>query len=202
MVEKTAGQLANQALKDNTRYDARDLALGVTDDLEDQLYQAVQNYKDHIDQDEFCVVMILAEDKLIHNLKRRKFYCWPWLPSPRPNQAVFLYNKKADRIIKRLWVLPCPEVMAELATPGLIVDKRYQTMQAWSKAFFRGTFWNFIRGDQKVSMLSQEEHFKLHNIKDSHPVSDFSQSVIPEAFDFSQISCGKFENPSESVLSE
>lgn len=202
MTIPTAGELANKALNDTNKYDARELALEVTDDLEDQLYQAVSNYESQIPQQEFCVVMIIASDPLIHNLKRRKFYCWPWLPSPRPNQAVFLYNKSAQRIIRRLWVLPCAQTMAELADSRLIVDKRYTTMQAWSKAFFKGNFWDFIREDQGINMLSQQEYFDLEGIQNGDPIRNFSEPCIPESFDFSKISCGKFENSKDAIIME
>ncbi len=198
-MRKTAGELANQALKDTTKYDAREIAHAVTDDIEKHLYESIEKYKDKIEQDEFCVVMVIATDPLIHNLKRRKFYCWPWLPSPRPNQAVFLYNKPYDRIIKRLWVLPCAQTMAELATSNLIVHKTYQTMQAWSVAFFKGTFWDFVRHHSDIKMLSQEEHFELARqelLKTGIDISDLNK---PQPFDFSKIVAGNFANPGEPL---
>src|SRR5580693_4718024 len=114
---KTAGELSKKALSDTTKYDAREVGHAMADDIEKHLYEAAKNYHDMIDENEFCVVMVVAKDPLIkHNLVRRKFYCWPYLPSPRPNQAVFLYNKLAGRITKRLWVLPSDMVMAELSS--------------------------------------------------------------------------------------
>src|SRR5208337_4131248 len=95
---KTAGELANKALSDTTKYDALEVGHALADDIEKHLYESVRKHRDIIDELEYCVVMIVAKDPLIHNLQRRKFYCWPYLPSPRPNQAVFLYNKTLDRI--------------------------------------------------------------------------------------------------------
>lgn len=202
IIRKTAGELANQALKDNTKYDARDIALASTDDLTSEFQKAVENYRDKIEEDEFCVIMVIASDPLIKNLKRRKFYCWPWLPSPRPNQAVFLYDKRLDRFTKRLWVLPCAEVMAELATSDLIVNKRYQTMRDWSVAFYKGTFWEFIRYQHGIKMLSQQEYFDLHRNELVKAGFDFHNPSIAESFDFSKISCGKVEDPKDIVTSE
>lgn len=199
---KTAGELANQALKDNTKYDARELALAVCDDLEEQLYKAAENYDKQITQDEFCIVMVLATDSMIKTMKRRKFYCWPWLPKPRPNQSVFLYNRAKQKITKRLWVLPSAEVMAELSTSDLIVHKRYQTMRDWSVAFYKQKFWEFIRYEHDIKMLSQEEHFKLHDTELSEPEVDDVDSLIPETFDFDKIRCGDVLNPSNPALKE
>ena len=198
-IRKTAGELANKALADTTKYDARDVALAVCDDIENQLYLAAQNYDDKIDEKIFCIVKVRAEDNLIKNLKRIKYYCWPWLPSPRPNQSVFLYDKVNQKIIKRLWVLPNALTMAELATSDLIVHKRYQTMKDWSVAFFKGTFWEFIRYQHDIDMLSQEEYFELHakELFDSEP--DKVDTFIPESFDFSKIKCGDVLNPSNPV---
>jgi len=199
-MRKTAGELANKALSDTTTYDALEVAYAVTDDFFKEMYKAVENYHQHIDQDEFCVVMIIASDPLIHNLKRRKFYCWPWLPKPRPNQTVLLYNKVLDKFTKRLWVLPCAEVMAELSSSNLILDKKYQTMRDWSVAFYLGRFWEFIRYQHQITMLSQEEDMKLHPSKFHQSFKDDPDSSDSQAFDFSKIQCGQFTDSIDSLI--
>lgn len=152
----TAGELAQKALSDTTVYNATEVGQAMCDDIEKHLYDAVSNYVDKIEQDKFCVVMLIGKDSLLHNLIRRKFYCWPFLPKPRPNQAVFLYEKSKDRITKRLWILPCDAAMAELASLTA-VHKRYKNMQRWSKAFFDGNFWDTIRGESGVDLKSEYE---------------------------------------------
>jgi hypothetical protein len=139
-----------------------------------------------IGEREYCVVMIVAKDPLIANLTRRKFYCWPYLPSPRPNQAVFLYNKHLGRITKRLWVLPCDMVMAELASLSL-VDKRYKTMQAWSVAFFQGKFWEYIRYEHDIDMLSETEYMSQHREELIKAGCKLPDANFSEPFDFSKI---------------
>ena len=69
---------------DTTKYKALEVGHWMAEDIEPHLYQAIANYENMIDENEFCVVMVLATDPLIKNLIRRKFYCWPYLPSPRP----------------------------------------------------------------------------------------------------------------------
>jgi hypothetical protein len=184
---KTAGELSKQALADTNSYSAIDVGHAMADDIEAQLYESIAKHKHIIMEPEFCVVMVIAKDPLIPNLIRRKFYCWPYLPKPRPNQAVFLYNKAKDRIVKRLWVLPSDLVMAELAGTGVIVDKRYETLQAWSVAFFKGTFWEFVRYDQQIDMPSEHEYFLQHREELIKSGCKIPNPGFSEAFDFDKI---------------
>lgn len=196
---KSAGEISSKLLSDKTKYDALEVGHAMTDDIDRHLYESVEKYKDMIDEKEFCVVMIVAKDPLIKNLIRRKFYCWPYLPSPRPNQAVFLYNKQLGRITKRLWILPSDIVMAELASLA-IVDKRYKTMQAWSVAFFEGKFWEYIRYEHKIDMPSEHEYFLQHReelIKAGCKLPDASYS---DPFDFDKINIEKVIDTKEALI--
>lgn len=196
---KSAGEISSKLLSDNTKYDALEVGHAMTDEIDRHLYESVEKYKDMIDEKEFCVVMVVAKDPLIKNLIRRKFYCWPYLPSPRPNQAVFLYNKQLGRITKRLWILPSDIVMAELASLA-IVDKRYKTMQAWSVAFFEGKFWEYIRYEHKIDMPSEHEYFLQHReelIKAGCKLPDASYS---DPFDFDKINIEKVIDTQEALV--
>lgn len=194
----TAGELAQKALSDTTKYDALEVGYAMVEDIEKHLYESVAKHLTIIDEPEFCVVMVIAKDPLIKNLIRRKFYCWPYLPKPRPNQTVFLYERAEGRITKCLWSLPCDMVMAELAGTDVIVHKRYQTMQAWSVAFFKGTFWEYVRYDKGINMPSEHEYFLAHRdelLKAGCKLVDF---VPREPFDFSKISVNTLVNSSNS----
>src|SRR3974390_375570 len=204
---ETAGAISNRLMKDQTKYDALEVGHAMTDDIMPHLRQCIENHKSIINENEFCIVMLLAKDPLLATVIRRKFYAWPYLPKPRPNQAVFLYNKGLDRITKRLWVMPSDVVMAELHSLAH-VDKQYQTMKAWCDAFYKGWkfvrtpgskdpgkfvntdpfyFWNFVRKDQQVDMPSEHEYFLKHReelIQAGCKVPDADSS---EAFDFSKI---------------
>lgn len=197
---KTAGQLATQALQDTTNYDAREVGHAMSDDLGEHVMQAAQNYRNMIDEDEYCVVMVIAKDPLIKNLIRRKFYCWPYLPSPRPNQAVFLYNKRLDKIVKRLWVLPSDMVMAELATNGLIVHKKYETMQAWSIAFYKGQFWEYIRHEHGINMPSEREYFLAHKEELVKAGGKLPDASFSDPFDFSKIAIKQIVDTQTAVV--
>jgi len=212
-------------MSDNTKYDALEVGHAMTDDITPQLRQCIENHKNIIDEDQFCIVMIIAKDPLIHNLIRRKFYAWPYLPKPRPNQAVFLYDKLQDKIIKRLWVLPSDVAMAELhSLPH--VDKVYQTMKAWSDAFYKGWkfvknptnrdekgrfcpgkfvntdpcyFWKFVRRDQKIDMPSEHEYFLAHRDELIQAGCKEPGALDTEAFDFSKIAIEKIIDTQEAI---
>ena len=200
MTRKTAGQLSREALADTNTYDSRDVGHALADDIEIHLYESIRLHKDIIMEDEFCVVMVIAKDPLIHNAIRRKFYCWPYLPKPRPNQAVFLYNKRLDKITKRLWVLPSDMVMAELAGTNVIVHKQYETMQAWSVAFFKGSFWEFIRYQHDITMPSEKEYFLEHREELIKAGCNPCDPNFTEAFDFDKIAIKQFVDSEDAVI--
>lgn len=198
-MRKTAGELSKEALYDKTKYNALEVGHYMAEDIEKHLYESIAKHKNIIDETEFCVVMVIAKDPLISNLIRRKFYCWPYLPKPRPNQSVFLYNKGADRIIKRLWILPSDMVMAELAS-NIIVDKKYQTMQAWSVAFFEGNFWEYIRYEHKIDMPSEHEYFLKHRQELIDAGCKVVDPRLRESFDFSKIAVEKIIDTQQAVI--
>lgn len=191
----TAGELSKKAFADTTKYDALEVGHALSDDIMVHIRQAIENYRNIINEPEFCVVMVIAKDPLIKNLMRRKFYCWPYLPKPRPNQAVFLYNKAKDQLTKRLWVLPSDMVMAELAGTSIIVDKRYETMQAWSVAFFKGTFWEFIRHMHGIDMPSEHEYFLAHRDELLKAGCNIPDANFSDPFDFSKVAIEKVVDP-------
>lgn len=196
----SAGELSKKAFNDTTKYDALEVGHALADDIMPHLRESIAKHINIIDEEEFCVVMVIAKDPLIANLMRRKFYCWPYLPKPRPNQAVFLYNKPLDRLTKRLWVLPSDMVMAELAGSQILVNKRYETMQAWSVAFFKGTFWEYIRHEHNINMPSEHEYFLAHRKELIQAGCKIPDTDLPEPFDFSKISIEKVIDTQEAII--
>ena len=195
----TAGELSKKAASDTTKYDALEVGYAMADDIGVHIRECIEKHRNIIDEPEFCIVMVIAKDPIIKNLTRRKFYAWPYLPSPRPNQAVFLYNKSLDTITKRLWVLPSDMVMAELAGSGIIVAKRYEKMQAWSVAFFKGTFWEYIRHEHNIDMLSEHEYFLANREKLIKAGCKLPDATTSHPFDFSKIAIEKIVDTKTAV---
>lgn len=204
----SAGELSKKALSDTTKYDALEVGHAISGDIDKHLNECIEKHLNYKDQeggypyrqlDQFAVVMVIAKDNLIKNLTRRKFYCCPFLPSPRPNQAVFLYTRAAGRIVKRLWVLPSDMVMAELASLA-IVDKRYQTMQAWSVAFFEGKFWEFVRYESGTTMVSQQEYISQHRKELLDSGCKLLDPDYSQPFDFDKINIEKVIDTQEALI--
>jgi hypothetical protein len=197
---KTAGELSQKALADTTKYDALEVGHAIVEDVEKHIRDCIEKHRPIIDEPEFCVIRIIADDPLIKNVRRAKWYAWPYLPKPRPNQAVLLYNKALDRITKRLWILPSDMVMAELSSLS-VVDKRYQTMKFWSDLYFEKWkyidgnfvntdpchFWKVIRAHSKIDMPSEHEYFLEHREELIQAGCKIPNSDDTEAFDFRKI---------------
>lgn len=191
---KTAGELSLKASADTTKYDSLEVGHALCDDVGTQLELCGQNHKDKITQDQFCVVMVIAKDPLIKNLMRRKFYAWPYLPSPRPNQSVFLYSKHLGCIVKRLWVLPDPFCMAALSEKTFVHDC-WRNMKRWSDAFFKHNFWETIREEHNITMLSEQEYLDAERKKLVEPSGEKFNPVLTETFDFSKVALKKIIDP-------
>lgn len=227
-IRKSAGELSRKANADTTKYNAIEVGHALADEIYPQIRQAIENHKKIIDEPEFCVIMLIAKDPLIHNLMRRKFYCWPYLPKPRPNQSVFLYNKAKDEIVKRLWILPNDMMMAELHSLS-IVDSRYRSMKAWSDAFYHGWkhvkvkkdqtnplkppeyesrfinttptyFWEYVRKDQNITMPSEHEYFLANREKLIEAGCKDLTADSAEPFDFSKIGVNQVVDSQKSTI--
>lgn len=201
-MRETAGELSAKAQKDNTDYNALELGHAITDDILEELRICRTNHNPIIEEDEYCIVRVIADDCLINTVRRYKYYGWIFLPSPRPNQTVFLYNKTLDMFTKRLWSLPSAARMAHLASTNCIVPKAYEQMQAWSVAFFKGTFWEYIRHQHGIELLSEHEYFLAHRkelIEAGCKIPDASYS---ESFDFSKVAIEKIVDTQAAIISE
>lgn len=198
--KKTAGELSTQAASDSTKYNSLEVGHALTDDINKQLELCIEAHNKIFDEEEYCVCIILASDPLIKNVMRRKFYAWPYLPSPRPNQTVFLYNKRLDRIVKRLWVLPNAATMAELSELHYVAPQ-YQTMQAWSIAFFKGTFWEYIRFEHQIDMLSEKEYLDANREKLIKAGCKEVDSSFSKPFDFGKIAIDQIVDTQTSIAS-
>lgn len=197
---KTAGELSLKARSDTTKYDPLEVGHALTDDIGKQLEDCIVRHIPKINEDEFCVVILLVDDPLIKGVLRRKFYAWPYLPSPRPRQSVFLYRKRDDSLI-RLWVLPNAGVMAVLSEMKH-VPRKWQTQQAWSIAFFQGTFWEYIRYEHGIDMLSEKEYLHANREKLIQAGCKKIDSSFSEPFDFSKITIDKIVDTKTALVNE
>lgn len=185
--KETVGQIALKASQDSTKYDALEVGHALTDDIARELMICAQRHRQIFDEEEYCVGYVIASDPLIKGVMRRKFFAFLYLPSPRPNQAVFLYNKSLDQFTKRLWTLPNAWTMACLSELP-IVDKQFKEMKSWCDAFYKLKFWQTIRSQHKIKMLSEIEYLEANREKLIQAGCKEVKPGTTEAFDFSKIS--------------
>ncbi len=186
---QTAGALQVKASSDSTKYDSKEVGHALCDDVLEQLRICANKHYNILDIPEFCIVMMIADDPLIKGLMRRKFYAWPFLPKPRPRQSVFLYSKRTDDF-RRLWVLPDPLTMATISEMNS-VHKKYLTMKQWADTFYQGValkdpsvFWNYIRKQQNISLLSEKEYLDRNAEEFVQSKADEFCPVDADSFDF------------------
>lgn len=200
-VRHTAGQLSLKASRDETNYDLLEVGHALTEDVAQELATCARRHRSIFDEREYTVGYLLASDPLIQNVTRRKFFAMLYLPSPRPNQAVFLYNKEKDQFVKRLWVLPKPETMAILSEM-IKVDKRFETMKAWSDAFFNGNFWKFIRDMHGIDMLSEPEFLNANREKLIKSGCKEGKPGLSDPFDFSKVTVNQVVDSNASIVNQ
>lgn len=199
--QKTVGQASLEAKADTTRYDPLEIGDALTNDILIEVWKCIDAHHAKINEPEFCVVMLRASDPLIHGVMRRKFYAWPYLPKPRPEQIVFHYAKANDTI-QRLWSLPSAKVMAVLSEMSHPAPQWKQT-KSWCDAFFHGfrydkkqniwinkkpeAFYEFIRMTSNVDMPSESEFLNAHHAELLKASRNQIEGDLPDAFDFSKI---------------
>lgn len=160
MRKPTAGEMSLKALADPAKYESMDVGNELTKDVLNNIVYCIDKHKDIIQEPEFCVVMLLADDPIIKNMLRIKYYAWPYLPKPRPRQSCFLYRRTGDTLL-RLWTLPHAGMMEGL-TLQTNVEPEYKQMQEWSKAFYNENFFDYIRKQHGIGLLSESEYLKAN----------------------------------------
>ncbi len=198
MTRKTAGELTLKAKADTSLYDGREVAEGQMHDIHAQLMENAHAHITKFDEEEFFVVMVRASDPLIAGIVRQKFYSYPFMPSPRPEQAVFLYTKASDSL-KFIWSLPPAKVMAAISESTSIARKWKRT-KGWCDAFFDGKFWQHIRNQHKFKHLSELEYLNANREKLIKAGCQETQTAPTDSFDFGKISIDKVIDTKTAIV--
>lgn len=197
---KTAGQLSKQAKKDITDYNLLELGHAITEDVVEEMRKCRALHNPIFDEDEYCLIRQPADDQLIDNAKFYYYWAHLYLPKPRPDQMVWLYNKPLDQFSKCLWILPSAARMAELASTKCIVPKDYKRMQAWSVAFYKGTFWEYIRYEHNITMPSEHEYFLANREKLIQAGCKIPPPDFTDPFDFSKIQVNQVKDTTNTIF--
>ena len=182
----TAGELSLKAKADRTKYDMLEVAHALTDDIAQQLQICAQTHSKIFDEDEFFLVLVIAGDPLIHGVRRHKYTAFPYMPKPRPQQTVFLFNKKTQSC-KRLWSLPDAKTMA-IVSEMPYVAPQWQSTKFWCDCFFEGKFFDRIREQHNIDHLSESEYLNLHRAELIKAGCNEMEGFVADPFDFSKVS--------------
>lgn len=159
----TAGAASLKAASDLSTYDPLELGYAMSEDVANQLKICAEKHEKIFDEEEFCLVLVRASDCLIQGVMRQKFYAYLYLPQPRPEQSVYLYNKRTKQC-RRLWSLPNAKNMAILSETPSVRDE-WRATKYWCDAFFSGKFFERIRSLYGIKMPSEAEFLKANREK-------------------------------------
>ncbi len=193
---KTAGELSIKAASDSTRYDPLEIAHALTDGVYAQLCICAERHLPIIAEDEFFIAVIVAGDPLIKNLQRHKYCALIHLPQPRPQQAVFLYNRHTQKF-KRLWSMPDAKTMAIIDEMPFVAPE-WQDTKRWVHSFYAGTFFEDIRREHGIKHLSEKEYLDCYREELVKAGFKNSDSGLAQPFDFSKIMTNEIIDPDES----
>lgn len=199
---ETAGSLAVKAASDSSKYNALHNGYEATEGIGEQIQQCIDLHNPLTSEKEYCVGFVYASDPLIpFGLKRRKFFASLYLPSPRPEQTIFLYSKEKDTLLCRLWSLPDWKRMALLSQLA-VVEPEWRSMKEWCDAFYEGRFWEFIRKQHGIDMPSESEYLKANREKLIKAGCEEVEPGFTEAFDFSKIAVNKIIDTKDTLVNQ
>jgi len=195
--KKTAGDLHLKA-KAEEKMDPLEVAHAQSDEVYENLVECAKRHEPIFKEDEFFVCLNIAHDPMLASVRRYKYWAWLFLPTPRPNQCVFLY-KKADQSFKRLWCLPAPHVMATISETSYVAPA-WQSTKRWCDSFYRQTFWEDIRKEHGINHLSEHEYRELHRDELLDASKDDVGSLGTDTFDFSKVGVNKVADKRELIV--
>lgn len=199
--KKTAGQLEAQARADQTKYRADEIAEAACADIGDHVMECAKKHHNIIDEDEFFVVMLLGSDPILVTVTRRKFYAWPFLPEPRPQQSVWHYRKSTQEL-QLLWALPDADAMAMLSNM-IAPAPQYRNMKLWSDWFFSGTFPAWVRKHHhQPEWLTEKEFLSVNSAELTNASMDSSDALRSKAPEVPEVNGVEVANAINSVRSE
>lgn len=195
---RTAGEQSLKARSDTTRYDPLEVAHALTEDVCQQLEICAIEHSKIFDMDEFCLILVVASDPLIQNVRRHKYTAYPFLPKPRPQQSVFLFNKITNKC-KRLWCMPDAKVMATISEMTY-VQPEWQQTKGWCDSFYAGTFHDDIRAQHNIKMQTESEFLNANRAELIKAGCNEVQGSISDPFDFSKVSVQKVIDKQKPVF--
>lgn len=192
-IRPTAGELSLKASQDTTKIDPLDIGYAMAEKVFQGITDCAQIHDKIINEPEYCIVLLIATDCMLKNIRRHKYYAWPYLPMPRPNQSVFLWNKFTQQP-KFLWALPDAKVMATISEMSHVAPI-WQKTKGWCDSFYEGKFHDRIREQHGINLLSETEYLDLHREELIKAGCKEGGPTRPEPFDFFKVRSNQIVSP-------
>lgn len=203
MKRKKAGQLNAELRKETCPYEAGEVVQEMTKDIPEQLYQCARNHREVIDEPEYCVIMLLRKEPHLENIIRHLYFAWPYMPKPRPDQSVFIYNKAKDSL-DLLWTLPPAHALAMLSEMQ-VVDQGYFNMKKWCDLY-----WDELKGKRVwaeeirkwtgCKLETEDEFLKAHSEELAKLSLNFPDSGGSDSLNFTVVDGQKVSDGAEPTV--
>lgn len=194
---KTAGEIHNY-LREKPDEIASPLDMGhaFCDKVYKGIIECIDRHYDTFSVTKFCAVCTLSHGEGgLKYLIRSKYYATPWLPTPFPNQSVWLFDKE-DGSTLFLWSLPGPMKMAMLSEEfSYNILHNEKRTKIWCDAFFKGapSFWKTIREMHGIDMLSEMEIENRNRKMGAKRIDDDALGLDADSFYLPEIRIKKLE---------
>lgn len=152
MRKKTVGQISTE-LKENSvdnTHTAEEQMREQLEKYESDVLKSVQDAKKRFEGD-FYVVALTKKERLMDNVVRIYFFARFSCPTPEYDQAVYFYNRKADKI-EFLWVVPSKHTCEMYKENVLEVPSEERELLKYVLHFEDGTLLKYakIRNNEKM----------------------------------------------------
>lgn len=113
-------------------------------DYEKNVLECVERYKKVWPNNDFYVVVITKNEKLLPNVFRNFFTARLSCPTPDYDQTVYKYKRKDDNLIF-MWVIPSRPACFYLKENSLEVDRQEQQLLKYVLAFESGELFKLAK---------------------------------------------------------
>lgn len=140
----TVGKISSDLLqKQPESTDPIELQRAMQEDYIDHLKQCIETHK-KIFQDDFYVVVITKNEKLMPNVFRNYFSARLSCPTSEYDQSVFKYFAKTEHV-EYLWTVPSKDTCIHLKENAHLVVKEEQQLLTFVMQFLDGTLDNVAK---------------------------------------------------------
>lgn len=177
-MKKTTAQISNELMKDRTKYKSMEVAEQQLLSLPKQLEELIERAEKELEEDTFALVMILKKDFRMPYVVKRIFFYSAFLPKPMPDQAVWVYNRKTQKLTF-MWSLPEPEGCAYLSYM-VQVDPKWKRTADWCKGYFNKTLIDQRRKETGVKLETESEFLELNRNKLTNALSNYQEGLLAD----------------------